>query len=686
VRLGVVVMGSNFSWGRKTLPSPELWHRASTSSTSDDENGDEQVSSALYSLSKLHEWVDERLLERQHHSQRYNETALAKENKNIDGPVDKNPMEGKSWERCFEVKATNDESRAGLFCRAEHLSPGNPYLRLPHELVMDVEKALRSPLIGSALCQLESEFGQRDEPTMLVLFLLSERSLGATSFFAPFIATLPRNQDFYHMPFYWNEDDLAELQGHVIFDDIIDQRRAVADGWRNIEETVVQRFGKPSLGSSDPFPRSVYNPVAFRWAYHIWQTRCIRIHVNDYIAAAAEGASTDNPPEELEISTGRDDRNGSKCGHTVQEGGTSFERNNTAQQNGIDDDHGDSGVHRLPVCGLPYGVPIPSTSHWAFIPFIDMTNCRFMRSQRASHTGYDRSQHSVVMRATEHYYQGDQLYENYGWSNHAYLLSHGFFLEPPTTSDASSVEEEGQSCEGCEEGHGNDSLHLPRLDLPVRDASRAFLLNVLLNEGRSQSEEINEASRSDSSLPPHFYPLVGHPDFVSHPKHGLDPTTLCVVYLAKATDEQQVEQIMASLASNESRSRVEAAWHAMVEDPSPALLSLAFEVLANLVEETAQMWRHGQDGLEHGIGTDLRVLRDHCQATSNENPLRLAQQKSARSAPKEHEGGLEPRKLRKFQEYAVRFRLDQRRCAKRLVKQYRSQSLRLIKEARKPRG
>ena len=143
---------------------------------------------------------------------------------------------------------------------------------------------------------------------------------------------------------------------------------------------------------------------------------------------------------------------------------------------------------------------------------------------------------------------------------------------------------------------------------------------------------------------------------------------------------------MASLASNKSNSRVEAAWHAMVGDPSPALLSLAFEALANLVEETAQMWRHGQDGLEHGIDTDLRVLRDHCQATSNENPLRLAQQKSARSAPKEHEGGLEPRKLRKFQEYAVRFRLDQRRCAKRLVKQYRSQSLRLIKEARKPRG
>ena len=38
---------------------------------------------------------------------------------------------------------------------------------------------------------------------MLALFLISERMRGTESFWHPYIATLPKDADFYHMPFYW---------------------------------------------------------------------------------------------------------------------------------------------------------------------------------------------------------------------------------------------------------------------------------------------------------------------------------------------------------------------------------------------------------------------------------------------------------------------------------------------------
>ena len=83
-----------------------------------------------------------------------------------------------------------------------------------------------------------------------------------------------------------------------------------------------------------------------------------------------------------------------------------------------------------------------------------------MESQVSSRTVYDLATNSVVMRATEPYAANSQLFENYGWSNHAYMLAHGFVLNE----------------------HPKDQLHLEPLLLPFYDESRSFLLMTILGE------------------------------------------------------------------------------------------------------------------------------------------------------------------------------------------------------------
>ena len=463
-------MGNSNATGRKDDPvPPHLWHTVMDSAGHRGGPGKAGVKDSSLApgptpddggLARLHRWVDDRLFERRRRD-RIEAEARAREG----GQSPTSGATSAAWERCFEVQATHDESRMGLYCRAEQLKPGDAYLRLPHELVMDVEKALRSPLIGASLRTLEAEFGFRDEPTELVLFLLSERSLGSASFFDPYIATLPSDEDFYHMPFYWSDEDLSELRGHAIFADVLDQRQTVADGWRRVEETTLRRFGhayargisgggsswgsmwrnngwEAASSAEDPFPPNVFHPVAFRWAFHIWQSRCIRIHVGDEVANSAEepGRNTPLSPHapKYEVVPGSGVEEEEEKEEEEEEETMSHHTKDEPVDKGMDcvtSADGSTAVytagdvykamHVLPSeCAAnlspptPLGAPVPSQSHWAFIPFIDMTNCRFMKSQKASHTGYDRTQHTVVMRATEVYARNDQLYENctyVGW-------------------------------------------------------------------------------------------------------------------------------------------------------------------------------------------------------------------------------------------------------------------------------
>lgn len=146
----------------------------------------------------------------------------------------------------------------------------------------------------------------------------------------------------------------------------------------------------------------------------------------------------------------------------------------------------------------------PRRSCWGFVPFIDFTNCRYMESQDSSRTVYELTTNSVVMRATESYAAGTQLFENYGWSNHAYMLAHGFILPD----------------------HPKDSLHLPSLLLPIHDESRHFLLTTILGENWNDN---------------HYSVVLGR---------EVDAHVLAVIHIVHMSDES-VQSIMRMLVDRQ---------------------------------------------------------------------------------------------------------------------------------------
>eukprot|EP00629_Pelagomonadales_sp_RCC1024_P017935 CAMPEP_0119293778 /NCGR_PEP_ID=MMETSP1329-20130426/46693_1 /TAXON_ID=114041 /ORGANISM="Genus nov. species nov., Strain RCC1024" /LENGTH=330 /DNA_ID=CAMNT_0007294651 /DNA_START=16 /DNA_END=1005 /DNA_ORIENTATION=- len=66
---------------------------------------------------------------------------------------------------------------------------------------------------------------------------------------------------------------------------------------------------------------------------------------------------------------------------------------------------------------------------WAFVPVVDMTNCRWSAAAACTRTIYDAERDAAVMRTPQDLKRGDEVFENYGWSNFDYAIAHGFALD-----------------------------------------------------------------------------------------------------------------------------------------------------------------------------------------------------------------------------------------------------------------
>jgi len=205
-------------------------------------------------LARLHEWVDAAIACRAEHEAR----TLPSQGEGVAGgyasgdgsststststsSASSTSSCGGVWEgpRGFEVR--RNAMGTGLYFPAsspdapkkENLVPGAVYLRLPHELVMTADKARASPRIGAALREWEARCSSSgglglgmapalipDEPTVLILFLLSELGRGVDSPWHPYLAALPGDGAFKDLPFYWPPDALEELGGHIIVQEV----------------------------------------------------------------------------------------------------------------------------------------------------------------------------------------------------------------------------------------------------------------------------------------------------------------------------------------------------------------------------------------------------------------------------------------------------------------------------------
>uniref|UniRef100_A0A7S2SI05 SET domain-containing protein n=1 Tax=Rhizochromulina marina TaxID=1034831 RepID=A0A7S2SI05_9STRA len=422
--------------------------------------------------------------------------------------------------RVFEVRLKEGSLRSGLFARAP-VKRGDIYTSVPWECVMTAEKALHSPYLGPVFRQIEQRFGKRDDATILALYLISERARGRESPWWPYIQTLPSDEEFQHLPFYWSDADLEELRGSLFYLDVLDQRKRVAEGWHRLYSRILA------------FRRYTFNPwiftaAAFRWAYHVWQTRCIFVH----------------PKPPRRTSQALRDPDETHLNAPFEESSTFFKAYHD----------------QLSLRG----------SVWAFVPFVDFTNCRFMDSQRMSRTEYDSQLQAVTMAAPEDIGQDEEIYENYGWSNHSYLLSHGFMLDD----------------------HPEDSLHLPPLFMPIYDEQRCFLLNSILHH------KLGHAI-------PSTYPISL--------SRSIQPEMLAVVYVVEE-EEEEIQRIMRNLVDqvdDGTSTRREVAQRLLLQLP-PAALGLVFASLVRYTKGTLLCWERGSLERDAAILEDPTVnLRPH---------------------------------------------------------------------------
>ncbi|RLN54959.1 hypothetical protein BBJ29_008342 [Phytophthora kernoviae] len=121
----------------------------------------------------------------------------------------------------------------GVFAKQE-LSRGQVTLEVPFKLAMSTESAEQSDLL-----LVLQKYPQVPPDEVLALHLMYERSKGAESFFAPFIASLPKEFD---LPVSWSEAELNELKGTNVLLLTQMMKRQLQHDFENIHQAIAEDF------------------------------------------------------------------------------------------------------------------------------------------------------------------------------------------------------------------------------------------------------------------------------------------------------------------------------------------------------------------------------------------------------------------------------------------------------------
>eukprot|EP00741_Cyanophora_paradoxa_P011260 tig00020554_g10878.t1 len=131
---------------------------------------------------------------------------------------------------------------------------------VPAKLLMNEETA-RASVIGGPL-----EGVELDEFVVIALHLLHERSLGADSFWAPYIRALP---DFVDAAVFWEESRLERLlKGSPVILAARRLRAQVEGAFASLEREIFAQH-------RDIFPADVFNLTEFKWAFSMILSRAV---------------------------------------------------------------------------------------------------------------------------------------------------------------------------------------------------------------------------------------------------------------------------------------------------------------------------------------------------------------------------------------------------------------------------
>ena len=148
-------------------------------------------------------------------------------------------------------------SGRGILARKE-IVQGTPLLQIPSKLIMTRDVAVR--ILGQDIVP-----DSLNEYLALALLLIHERSLGASSFFAPYINILPTQEEV-GQTWTWSEDELALLTGSGVLDATASLRQKIEREHNSLLVEIIRPM---------QMDEAVYTLEAFEWAMSMLLSRAI---------------------------------------------------------------------------------------------------------------------------------------------------------------------------------------------------------------------------------------------------------------------------------------------------------------------------------------------------------------------------------------------------------------------------
>ncbi|RLN89786.1 hypothetical protein BBJ28_00010634 [Nothophytophthora sp. Chile5] len=133
----------------------------------------------------------------------------------------------------LDIRYLGKREGHGVFA-AQALPRDHVTLEVPFKLTMSAESAVQSDL-----APVWRKYPEIPPDELLALHLMHERGKGSTSFFAPFIASLPREFD---LPVFWSDAELLELKGTNVLLLTQMMRRQLERDFEGIHEPIAAEF------------------------------------------------------------------------------------------------------------------------------------------------------------------------------------------------------------------------------------------------------------------------------------------------------------------------------------------------------------------------------------------------------------------------------------------------------------
>lgn len=145
----------------------------------------------------------------------------------------------------------------GTFATA-NINSGEVYMFMPWKCIMSDDKARNE--LGAHRVQ------HLDDFHVLLLFLLREKSKGASSFFSRYISILPTE---HNVPYFFSEQELTHFKGSYMVEAVEKERRRIQLEYQRLQSQLFPKF-------ADFFtPASAYSFAQYEWATFTLNSRTI---------------------------------------------------------------------------------------------------------------------------------------------------------------------------------------------------------------------------------------------------------------------------------------------------------------------------------------------------------------------------------------------------------------------------